>query len=42
MQQDIDLKHTSYSTKEWLKKNKGNGLKWPGESPDLYPIEMLR
>ncbi len=39
MQQDTDLKHTSKSTSEWLKKNKIKVLEWP--SPDLNPIEML-
>ncbi|KAI4874865.1 hypothetical protein NFI96_034437 [Prochilodus magdalenae] len=26
---------------EWLKKNKVRTLEWPGQSPDLNPIEML-
>ena len=36
MQQDNDPKHTSKSTYEWLKKNK-----WPSQSLDFSPIEML-
>ena len=39
MQQNNDLKHTSKSTSEWLKRNKIKVLEWP--SPDLNPIEML-
>ena len=39
--QDNDPKHTSKSTKEWLKKKKCNVLEWPSQSPDLNPIEML-
>ncbi|KAK3509719.1 hypothetical protein QTP70_008457 [Hemibagrus guttatus] len=41
LQQDNDPKHTSKSTSEWLKKNKMKTLEWPGQSPDLKPIEML-
>ncbi len=41
MQQDNNRKHTSYSTKEWLKKNKVNVLEWLSQSPDLNPIKML-
>ena len=40
MQQDNNPKHTSKSTKKWLKK-KCNVLEWPSQSPDLNPIEML-
>ncbi len=35
MQQDNDPKHTSHSTKEWLKKNKVNVLERP-ETPTCY------
>ncbi len=41
MQQDNNPKHTSQSTKEWLKKNKVNVLKWLSQSTDLNPIKML-
>ena len=41
MQQDNNNKHTSRSTKEWLKKIKVNVLEWPSQCPDLNPIEML-
>ncbi len=41
MQQDNDLKHTSKSTSEWLKKNTIKVLEWPNQSPDLNPIETL-
>ncbi len=41
MQQDNDLKHTSKSTSEWLKKNKIKVSEWPNQSPDLNLIEML-
>jgi len=36
MQQDNNPKHTSKSTTEWLKQNR-----WPSQSPDFNPIEML-
>lgn len=36
-----DPKHTSRSTKKWLKKNKVNVLEWPSQSPDFNPIEMF-
>ncbi len=41
MQHDNNHKHTSHSTKEWLKKNKVNVLEWLSQSPDLNLIEML-
>ncbi len=41
MQQDNKPKHTSHSTKEWLKKNKFNVLEWLSQSPDLNPIKLL-
>lgn len=41
MQHDNDPKHSSKSTKEWLKKKKLRVLEWPSQSPDLNPIEML-
>ncbi len=41
MQQNNNPKHTSHSTKEWLKKNKVNVLEWLSQSPDLNPIKML-
>ncbi len=41
MQQDNNSKHTSHSTKEWLKKNKGNVLDWLSQSPDLNLIKIL-
>ncbi len=40
MQQDNNPKHTSHSTKEWLKKNKVNVLERLSQSPDLNPIQM--
>ncbi|KAF7650097.1 hypothetical protein LDENG_00131250, partial [Lucifuga dentata] len=40
-QQDNNSKHTSRSTKEWLKQKKCNVLEWPSQSPDLNPVEML-
>ncbi len=41
MQQDNNRKHTSHSTKEWLKKNKVNVLEWLSQSPDLNPIKWF-
>ncbi len=41
MQQDNNPKHTSHSTKEWLKKNKVNVLERLSQSPDPNPIKML-
>ncbi len=41
MQQDKNPKHTSHSTKEWLKKNKVNVFEWLSQCPDLNQIKML-
>ena len=41
LQQVKDPKHTSKSTQDWLTKKKLKALEWPGQSPDLNPIEML-
>ncbi len=41
MQQDNNPKHSSNSTKEWLKKNKVNVLEWLSQSPELNQIKML-
>ncbi len=41
MQQDNNPKHTSHSTKEWIKKNKVNVLEWLNQSRDFNPIKML-
>lgn len=40
-QHDNDPKHTSKLVKEWLEQQKVNVMKWPAQSPDLYPIENL-
>ncbi len=40
MQRDNNPKHTSHSTKEWLKKSKVNVLERLSQSPDLNPIKM--
>lgn len=41
MQHDNDLKHSSKSTTEWLKKKRVEALQWPSQSPDLGLTEML-
>ncbi|KAI3373396.1 hypothetical protein L3Q82_021945 [Scortum barcoo] len=41
LQHDYDPKHTTKSTKDWLKTKKWRVLEWPSQSPDLNPTEML-
>ena len=41
MQHDNGPKHSSKSTKEWLKMKKWRALGQPSQSLDLNPIEML-
>jgi DDE superfamily endonuclease len=41
LQQDNALCHTAKKVKAWLARNKLNVLEWPGNSPDLNPIENV-
>ena len=43
MQQDKDPKHSSNCVKWLLKETQGvlKNMRWPSQSPDLYPIELL-
>lgn len=40
-QQDLAPCHTSKKMKEYFARNRVNVLDWPGNSPDLNPIENL-
>jgi hypothetical protein len=40
-QQDSAPCHTGKMAMSWFRKNKINVLKWPGNSPDMNPIENL-
>ena len=40
-QQDSATCHTAKTVKNWFKAKMINVLKWPGNSPDLNPIENL-
>ena len=39
MQQDSDPKHTTKTTKEFIRGQKWKVLDWPSQCPDLNPIE---
>ena len=41
LQQDLATCHTSKNVKKFMVKNNIKTLKWPGNSPDLNPIENL-
>ena len=41
LQQDLATCHTSKKVKKFMVKNNIKTLKWPGNSPDLNPIENL-
>ena len=36
-----DLKHTAKATLPWLQNKNVKVLEWPGQNPDLNPIENL-
>lgn len=38
---DNDPKHTSRYTRNWLQNNGVRKIRWPAESPDLNPIELV-
>ena len=40
-QQDNDPKHKSKYSKKWFRQNKFKLLKWPSQSSDQNPIEMI-
>ena len=41
LQQDNDPKHTTKATLERLQNKNEKVLEWPGQSPDMNPIENL-